>query len=213
MARPQRVSVAMFDFDGTLCDTEGANLLVMQDVLARLGARLPIDELIETVGGNDHVTLPPILSRHGLSVDMDAYDRLLDNCYASYSEGDLEPVAGAVDFLVGLREEGIATALVSTSASRCILTALNRMGMTSLFDAVVCGDMVSARKPSPEPYLQALCLLGASAGEAVVFEDSPTGIAAGKAAGCHVVGCRVAKILQDVSGADEVIDTFVGLSL
>ena len=48
---------------------------------------------------------------------------------------------------------------------------------------------------------------------AVVFEDSSTGVAAGQAAGCYTFGCTRCAIGQDLSGADELIDTFVGLRL
>ncbi|MCZ3386841.1 MAG: HAD-IA family hydrolase, partial [Actinomycetia bacterium] len=42
-------------------------------------------------------------------------------------------------------------------------------------------------KPHPEPYLCALDLLGAMPARSVVLEDSPAGVAAGEAAGCHIV--------------------------
>ncbi len=55
------------------------------------------------------------------------------------------------------------------------------------FQHHVTADDVHHLKPHPEPYLSALDLLGASAERTVVLEDSPAGVAAGEAAGCHVV--------------------------
>jgi beta-phosphoglucomutase-like phosphatase (HAD superfamily) len=51
----------------------------------------------------------------------------------------------------------------------------------------VTADDVHNLKPHPEPYLSALDLLGVSAERSVVLEDSPAGVAAAEAAGCHVV--------------------------
>jgi beta-phosphoglucomutase-like phosphatase (HAD superfamily) len=55
--------------------------------------------------------------------------------------------------------------------------------------------------------------MGADAFRSVVFEDSPAGVRAGKAAGAYVFGCHCLSTKFDVSAADEVIDTFEGLEL
>ena len=94
------------------------------------------------------------------------------------------------------------------TVSRCILTALARLGILSRFDAIVCGDMVENRKPAPDPYLRAMELLGVRPSACVAVEDSPTGIASAKAAGCYVIAYTGCDIVQDVSAADEVINSF-----
>jgi len=55
------------------------------------------------------------------------------------------------------------------------------------FDVTVCGEDVRRGKPDPEPYLLAAARLGVPAAGCVVLEDSPTGIAAARAAGCPVI--------------------------
>ena len=214
VGRPECVRAVVFDFDGTLCDTELKNVMLCQNVLHELGADVPLRELEVTLtGGDDLVTVPPLLEKHGAHGTIDDYERLRDHCYRTYAEADLALEPGARELLETLRGRGVRLGVASMTFSRCILTALNRLGVLRLFDAVVCGDMVARRKPDPEPYLTALGYLGVAPEDAVVFEDSPTGIAAGKAAGCHVVGYTGCAISQDVSAADEVTDTFVGLGL
>jgi len=85
--------------------------------------------------------------------------------------------------------------------------------MTSLYDAIVCGDMVERFKPDPQPYQRAMGFLDADPARTVVFEDSPTGIASARAAGTYVIGYRGGSLSQDTSEADESIDTFEGFSL
>ena len=213
MARPERIDAVLFDFDGTLCDTERHNLVLVREVLARLGAPIPDEELFALSGGDDRVVVPPLLEKYGSPHTIDDYERLRDHCCRTYSEADLELEPGVRELLAGLRERGIAVGLVSTTIARCVLTALNRLRATDLFDVMVFGDMVTRCKPDPEPYRRALEFLGVDAAHTVVFEDSSTGVAAGRAAGCHTFGCTRCAIGQDLSAADELIDTFVGLHL
>lgn len=213
MTRPHRLEAVLFDFDGTLCDTESKNLELVDDILHGMGVSVTRAELMSLAGGDDRVTLPPLLEKYGAGGRIEEYERERDGCYRTYAEADLRFEPGARELLTSLRERGIAVGLVSTTVARCVLTALDRLRALDLFDAIVCGDMVTVRKPDPEPYRRALELLGVSADRAVVVEDSPTGVAAGRAAGCHVIVYRGCSLGQDLSAADEVVDSYLGLSL
>lgn len=213
MARPARIDAVLFDFDGTLCNTEVENLRLVQDVLRQMGAEVPMAELEVLTGGEDRVTVPPILERHHVAGTIDDYERLRDNCYRTYAEANLVLEPGALDLLDSLRARGTKVGLVSMTVARCILTGVARLGILDRFDVVVCGDMVERRKPAPDPYLRAAEFLGVDPVRCVAVEDSPTGIGSAKAAGCHVIAYTGCDIVQDVSAADEVIDSFVGIAL
>ncbi|MBM6816223.1 HAD family phosphatase [Olsenella uli] len=209
MPRPDCPDAVLFDFDGTLCNTEVENIRLVQRVLRQMGAEVSREELEVLTGGEDRVMVPPILERHHVAGTIDDYERLRDDCYRTYAEAPLVMEPGAVELLDGLRERGIKVGLVSMTVSRCILTALARLGVLSRFDVIVCGDMVESRKPAPDPYLRAAELLGVDPAACVAVEDSPTGIASARAAGCYVIAYTGCDIVQDVSAADEVIDSFV----
>ncbi|MBM6774991.1 HAD family hydrolase [Olsenella profusa] len=211
--RPSSLKAVLFDFDGTLCDTEGHNLALIRGILHAMGAPVTDAELAELAGGDDRVTVPPLLARYGATGTIDDYERERDGCYRTYAEADLALEPGARELVASLRSRGVATALVSTTVARCLLTALDRLRALDLFDVVVTGDMVARRKPHPDPYLRALELLGVDAVDALVVEDSPTGIAAAHAAGCHAIGYAGCSVEQDLSSADEVVSSYVGLEL
>lgn len=213
MARPGRIDAVLFDFDGTLCNTEVVNLRLVQGVLRQMGAEVSLEELEVLTGGEDRVTVPSILERHHVAGTIDDYERLRDNCYRTYAEAPLTLEPGALDLLDSLRARGTKVGLVSMTVARCILTGVARLRILDRFDVVVCGDMVSRRKPAPDPYLRAAELLGVDPAHCIAVEDSPTGIRSAKAAGCHVIAYTGCDIVQDVSAADEVIDSFVGLAL
>jgi beta-phosphoglucomutase len=121
---------------------------------------------------------------------------------------DLAPTPGVIEFLHRLRAAGKGIALVSSTSARLILAALNRLGLTGFFDVIICGDMVSEKKPSPECYRKAMALLRARPEECVIVEDSPVGIRAGKAAGAVVAACRCGRLRQDTSQADFEFESF-----
>jgi beta-phosphoglucomutase-like phosphatase (HAD superfamily) len=77
------------------------------------------------------------------------------------------------------------------------------------FGVTVCGEDVQRGKPDPEPYLRAAALLGVPPPGCVVLEDSPTGIAAARAAGCPVIAVPSVPVLPGpglvtVKSLDEV---------
>ena len=102
----------------------------------------------------------------------------------------------------------MATAVVSSTRTQLIVTALNRMQLLRSFDVVVCGDMVQTPKPAPDSYRLALRWLGLDAGQCLAVEDSPTGLQAAKAAGLQVVGYTGGSIRQDTSRADWTAASF-----
>ena len=99
--------------------------------------------------------------------------------------GDLTVLPGAKSLLSRLPPERWA---IVTSATRRLL--LGRLAVAGLPvpERLVSGDMVERGKPDPEPYRRGAELLGFTPGECVVVEDSPSGIGAGVAAGCRVLG-------------------------
>jgi HAD superfamily hydrolase (TIGR01509 family) len=98
-------------------------------------------------------------------------------------------MVGARDLLEKLRAQGTPIGLVSNSPLPFVQRSLEIVGFESIFDAVVSGHEVAAPKPAPDPYLEACRRLGVEAGPSVVaLEDSPTGVAAARAAGLTVIG-------------------------
>ena len=132
--------------------------------------------------------------------------RRCGNTYAD--SASLRPQPGLREWLDSLRARGVTTAVVSSTRTQLIVTALNRMQLLRSFDVVVCGDMVQTPKPAPDSYRLALKWLGLDAGQCLAVEDSPTGLQAAKAAGLQVVGYTGGSIRQDTSRADWTAASF-----
>jgi sugar-phosphatase len=98
---------------------------------------------------------------------------------------DLKELRGARPLLESLPQERWA---IVTSATRRLLVGRLEAAGLPVPERIISGDMVERGKPDPEPYRRGAELLGAEAKDCLVFEDAPSGVQAGVAAGCRVVG-------------------------
>jgi HAD superfamily hydrolase (TIGR01509 family) len=204
----------LFDFDGTLWDSETAVFGVFRDLFADHGQELTLETwsaAIGTVGGFDpYASLTELVD--GLDVEQ-VRERTERRIRDAVREVPLRP--GVDPFLRHLDDAGVRRALVSSDRSEWLVTNLERLGWPEGWAAMVCADGDAARaKPNPHLFEAALELLDAPASRAFAIEDSPNGIRAAKAAGlpCLCVPNEATARL-DLSEADLVVPTFEGLSI
>jgi beta-phosphoglucomutase family hydrolase len=132
------------------------------------------------------------------------------------AEEGVEPYPGSVRYVRAVRDAGLRTAVVSSSANTH--DVLRAAGLEDLFDAVVDGHAVQERglkgKPAPDTFLAAARDLGVEPRQAAVFEDALAGVEAGRAGGFgRVVGVDRggrADALR-AHGADVVVDDLAEL--
>ena len=79
----------------------------------------------------------------------------------------------------------------------------------------VSADMVTRGKPDPEPYRMGAERIGQPAAECLVVEDAPSGVRAGKAAGCRVLGVEGTHVAAELwaAGADFVVASLLQVSV
>ena len=82
--------------------------------------------------------------------------------------------------------QAMPVALVSASPRILMDAALTTLPK-DFFQFTISADDVTRTKPFPDPYLEAAKRMGVEPRSCVVFEDSLTGIASAKSAGCAVV--------------------------
>jgi len=95
---------------------------------------------------------------------------------------------GALELVKAFKRRGVPMA-IATSSERAgmLLKTSFHPELMSMIDVVITGDQVTNSKPAPDIFLKAAAALGVPANECLVFEDAPSGVLAGKAAGAHVV--------------------------
>jgi HAD superfamily hydrolase (TIGR01509 family) len=179
-------AAALFDNDGLTLDTETAWTRAETVLFARYGHTFTMDnkrELLGTAPAESAARMQRMLGQPGEQLIAELYELVLDEVAAG-----IEPMPGAVALLRALRGAGVAVGLVSNSRRRFVELGVATAGLADLFDTIVTAEDVARPKPAPDAYLAAARELGADPAACVVLEDSPTGLAAGRAAGALTIG-------------------------
>ncbi|MGH7580405.1 MAG: HAD-IA family hydrolase [Gemmatimonadales bacterium] len=173
----------LFDLDGTLIDSVQLILDSYHHTLAAHGLPPRSDaEWLEGIG-------TPLTAQFGAWQDTAG---LLDVLIATYREYNLKHhdrmvtvYPGVVDVVKVLKQDGIATGLVTSKNRSGALRGLTLARLESLMDVLVCADEVDNPKPHPEPVEKAVRLLGADPATTVYVGDSIHDMRSGRAAGVH----------------------------
>jgi len=196
----------ILDFDGLILDTESPifeewratfrarghdlGLDVWQHALGTFGTYDPCAHLSKLTGEDfDHETLR-----------QEVRARNMVRCEA------LPLLPGVAERVQEARASGLKTAVASSSTSAWVEGWLERHAIRPLFDTVCSRDHVERVKPAPDLFLLAASRLGVAPERCVVFEDSPNGIRAARAAGmrCVAIPNAVTRALP-MEGADLVL--------
>jgi HAD superfamily hydrolase (TIGR01509 family) len=178
----------VFDFDGLIVDTEVPIFRAWQRIYRERGQQLPLERWL-TIIGTATGPFDPVIDlgeKTGTKLDQKELEALA-GLYYQEATALQQLLPGIVDYLVAARQLGLKTAIASSSTRKWVMDHLNRFGIASHFDAVVCREDVKRTKPDPDLYLTALQRLEVRPVEAIALEDSSNGVRAAKAAGLFCV--------------------------
>jgi mannitol-1-/sugar-/sorbitol-6-phosphatase len=183
----------LFDLDGVLVDSDEA----FHRQWLRWAAQHGVDgEATFQIGQGlltaDHIR---IVAPH-LDADLEA--ERFDHAAVHDVEG-VRAISGAPELVSALPDCGWS---VVTSSIRPLALARLRAAGIPVPKSLVTPELVTRGKPDPEGYLRAAELLGVPPAEAVVIEDSPTGVKAGRSAGAIVIAVETTHSRADLSEAD-----------
>jgi HAD superfamily hydrolase (TIGR01509 family) len=204
----KRLQGVVFDMDGVLCDSEPFICeAAVQMFRERHRTEVSHSDFIPFVGTGENRYLGGVAEKHGVALDLEADKAFTYARYLDLIRGRLGPLPGVVSFVKAARALGLRLA-VATSADRVKLEGnLREIGLpATVFDATVNGLEVERKKPAPDIFLEACRRMACDPARCIVVEDAPSGISAGKAAGCRCLGLTTsftAKVLLD-AGADWV---------
>ena len=182
-------AAVVFDNDGLLLDTESVWTRAEEDLFERRGLEFTPADKRELVGTSAAIAGAILERRLGEPGRAEELIEELNALVVAELEHGVEAMVGARELLERLREQGVPIGLVSNSPLRFVQRSIEIVGFEGHFDVVLSAHEVAAPKPAPDPYLEACRRLGVDPGpEVVALEDSPTGVAAARAAGLTVIG-------------------------
>ena len=196
-------AAVLWDMDGTLVDTEPFWIRAETELVTTHGGTWTQADAHALVG-SDLLDAAGYIRRVG-GVDLEPVDivKLMMERVIEQMADDPPWQAGALDLLAALRAEAIPCVLVTMSWRR-LAGAVVDMLPPGTFAGLISGDEVPRGKPHPDPYLAAARSVGADPATCIAIEDSPTGAASARAAGCHVLG-----VPHVVDVPSHLVDTLV----
>ena len=177
----------IFDLDGVLVNSTPLHVRAWENYLQTLGVH--VGDLEQRMHGKRNAELVRDLLGNNLSDDMvfehgASKERLFREMLGA--DGDRYRVPGLCEFLE--RHKNVLKAVASNAEPANIEFILRQFGLGQFFRVMIDGFQVNRPKPFPDIYLKAAAALEVDPKNCIVFEDSPTGVQAARAARMRIVG-------------------------
>ena len=175
-----KINTVLFDFDGTIMDTNNVILKSWQHTFRTFeGKERTEEEIIGTFGEPLHLTMEKVLPDVPLEESVAVYR---EYNYANFLELiDLFP--GILELVKELKARGYKTGIVTSRLKNTTGIGLRKYDMEKYFDVIVTCDDTDKHKPHPEPVNIALERLSSKPEEAIMIGDSMFDILCAKNAG------------------------------
>jgi len=181
----------VFDFDGTLVDTEIFHFHCWNEVLAEYGLSVTYEQyLAEFAGVPTPVNASMLVQRHKLSVSEQALLEKREKMARDKMEtGEFRMMSQARETLEYFHQRRFPMALSTGSPRADVDILLKKLDLAKFFVVTVTRDDVAHSKPDPESYQKCVDVIGFPKSQILAFEDTPNGAKSAKAAGltCYAV--------------------------
>lgn len=184
-----QLKLILLDFDGTLADTRQANARAYIEALGEVGITLSEEEYLERYFG---VRCMEFLRSVGIAGD-EEIARLRRRKIELYPRhfGSVVLNTPLWVWCRMMRRMGSKVWIVSTGHIDNIRNVMRYLNLEEGIDGIISGDDVQHPKPSPECFLRAMEIEGATPAETIIFEDSQVGLEAARRSGAQYVAVRL----------------------
>ncbi|MEB3343343.1 HAD family phosphatase [Okeania sp.] len=177
----------LFDLDGTIVNTDPFHYRIWKEILSNYGIEINEKSYKEKISGGTNPIIIKKLLPHLSNTEV---EELADSKEAKFREiaTNIEPLAGLLDFIEWIENQKLQKAVVTNAPPENAEFMLRVLQLKDTFPLVILGSEMLVGKPDPAPYKLCLEKLEISPEEAIVFEDSPSGIKSAVGAGIYTVG-------------------------
>jgi beta-phosphoglucomutase-like phosphatase (HAD superfamily) len=191
----------IFDWDGTLVDSQPLNFRALSSALAAYGVTMTAAWYRRRLGTSGHELIEQLALEQQINRPLPV-DHIVRDCLAAIRTSMHEITVNDVVADVARRAHGRQPLAVASGGSReVVLPALRHTGLYELFDVIVTGEDAQRGKPAPDLFVRAADLLAVAAARCLVYEDSAEGLQAAANAGMAAIDVR--PFLTDDGWPDE----------
>jgi HAD superfamily hydrolase (TIGR01509 family) len=197
----------IFDMDGVIVDSNPTHKIALKQFCKEHGYDLSEKDLRERIYGRTNRDW--LLNLLG-ELDEDTIRRYADEKESLFRKlyTDIQPLKGLIAFLEKVEKARIPRAIATSAPRANVDFTLEKTGIGKYFETILDDSFVTEGKPNPQIYLKSAAALGLEPTDCIVFEDSLSGVKAGKRAGCKVVGVTTTHSLEELAETDLTIDDF-----
>jgi len=196
------IKAVIFDLDGVVVDTAKFHFVAWNDIAKQFGFEISSHQNEQLKGVSRIKSLDLILEWGHIKLSQEQKTLLLNQKNEAYlaainllNKTDILP--GILEILTYLKSKNIPVAL--GSASKNALPILQKLGISTLFNVIVDGNIVQKAKPDPEVFMQAANKLHVLPKHCLVIEDAKAGIDAANSAKMTSIGIGNKEILINAS--------------
>jgi beta-phosphoglucomutase len=202
----------IFDMDGVIVDSNPFHRIALKQFCEKYGYSLSDEDLLTKIYGRTNKEW--ITNVFGVLApdQLNDYAAEKEALYRQLHEKDIVPLPGLRQFLTLLDQLKFPNAIGTSAPMTNVEFILRKTDLTEYFQVILKDTDITIGKPHPEIYLKASQRLGLAPDHCVVLEDSLSGIAAGRAAGCKVIGVATTHSPAELAHTDLVIYDFEGLN-
>ena len=202
----KKIKAIFFDLDGTLVDTDKYYWLGTYDWMKELGFKGKEEDILPIIGKDMNETyayLKTLLPQYSI----EDFKKANDHYFLYENPIDYPNILfeGTKEGLKKLKDKGYILAICSMNYVPEIERIAKLCGLDELFDGYFSGEDCPHNKPAPDIYLAALNYFGLNKDEAVVIEDSYSGIKAGKSSGILTIARKEERFKVHQEEADYTI--------
>ncbi len=203
----------IFDMDGVICDTNPYHSLAWKAFLDKFNIKSSEEEFIAHMyGKSNSYILKYFFKREIVGDEFAQMEFEKEALFREIYEEHVKPISGLVEFIEDLKSNGVKTGIATSAPYLNMELILSKLPLRDKMQSLLASEDVSTHKPNPEVYLKSALNLDISPERCVVFEDSFSGVTAGKAAGAKVVGVLSTYKKEELPVCDEYIVDYQGLT-
>lgn len=200
----------IFDFDGTLADSEALHFQGWNNALKPYNAELTdYDNYLKTFAGiPTPANAQRLIEMFDLPTTVEEFSELREDVFHEALERhETEFMPYAIETLDYFKAKGLPLYLVTGSPRRTIDIIFKKTGLAKYFEFVITRSDVTHSKPHPESYLKAVEKINDDIESIVVFEDTKSGVTAAKGAGLRCFAVQHdSELHANLAIADQLFD-------